>query len=86
MEVMLQIPDDIAIHLTQAGGNLSRRALEGFALEELKSGRISEVQVRRMLGLERMELDGFLKAHGVHHDCTVEEIEQQVDRLKRSGI
>jgi hypothetical protein len=35
MEVTLQIPDEIARHMTQAGTDLSRRALESFALEEL---------------------------------------------------
>lgn len=33
MEVTLSIPDDIAIQLMAAGGDLGRRALENFALE-----------------------------------------------------
>jgi predicted nucleic acid-binding protein len=35
MEVTLQIPDEIARHMTQAGTDLSRRALESFALERI---------------------------------------------------
>ena len=63
------------------------RALEAFALEEYKSDRISKVQLRQMLGLERMELDGFLKAHNVTHDLlTLEEVEQQIAGLKHLGI
>ena len=85
MEVTLQIPDDIASYLTQGGGDLSRRALEGLAIEELKAGRITEVQLRKMLSLERMELDGFLKAHGVYHDYTLDEINKQAETLERLG-
>jgi hypothetical protein len=75
MDVTLQIPDDIAAHLAPGGGDLSRRALEGFALEEYKAGRITKVQLRQMLGLERIELDGFFKSHGVYDDYTMEDFE-----------
>jgi hypothetical protein len=42
MNVTVEIPDDIARCLSETGGDLSRRALEGFALEELRAGRITE--------------------------------------------
>ena len=45
MNVIVEIPDDIASRLVEAGGDLSRRALEGFAIEELKAGRISELEL-----------------------------------------
>ena len=89
MELTLQIPDELVAHL---GGEavhrqLERRALEAFALEEYKSDRISKLQLRKMLGLERVELDGFLKAHDVTHDLfTLEQIHQQVAALTRLGI
>lgn len=44
MHLSLEIPDEIANRLALAGGDLSRRALEGFALEELRAGRITETQ------------------------------------------
>lgn len=49
MEVTFQIPDELASSLT-AVGDLPRRALEAFALEELRAGRITEVELRKMLG------------------------------------
>ncbi len=82
MDVTLSIPDDIASQLMAAGGDLRRRALENFALEELRSGHISEVQLRQMLGLERLELDGFLKAHGIYEVVTLADIERDVADLK----
>jgi hypothetical protein len=41
MNLTVEIPDDLAARLSAAGGDLSRRALEGFALEEYKSGRLT---------------------------------------------
>ncbi len=66
MDLTVEIPDDIASQMSAAGGDLSRRMLEGFALEEYKAERIANAQLRRVLGFEtRYELDGFLKAHDV---------------------
>ena len=61
MNLTVQIPDDLAIRLTAAGGDLSRRALEAFALEEFKAGNLTKPELRQMLGYEtRGCLDGFL--------------------------
>ena len=40
MNLTVEIPDDLARRLSAAGGDLSRRALEAFALEEYKSKRM----------------------------------------------
>jgi len=86
MEVTIQIPDDLAAQLIAGGSDLSRLALEGFALEELRAGRITEPQLREMLGLARIELDDFLKSHGVYQDYTWEDFEQERQELKESGF
>lgn len=86
MEVTIQIPDDLAAQLIAGGSDLSRLALEGFALEELRAGRITEPQLREMLGLARIELDDFLKSHGVYQDYTWEDFEQERQELKELGF
>ena len=86
MEVILHIPDDIAAHLTERGGDLTRRALESLALEELRAGRITEAELRKMLGLARIELDGFLKSHGVYQDYTLEDFERERQAIKELGL
>ncbi len=86
MQLTVEIPDDIANRLAQAGGDLSRRALEGFALEELRAGRLTEPQLRKMLGLARIELDGFLKSHGIFQEYTLEDFEQERQTLKKLGL
>lgn len=85
MDVTFQIPDDLANRVT-ATGDLSRRALEAFTLEELRAGRITEVELRKMLGLERIELDGFLKTHGIYQDYTLGDFEEERRALKELGL
>jgi Uncharacterised protein family (UPF0175) len=86
MEVTVQIPDDLARRLTAAGGDLSRRALEALALEEFKSGHLTKLELRRLLGFgTRYQLDGFLKAHDVYEEYTLEDLERDREDLKRLG-
>ena len=86
MDVTFQIDDNTLPPGVLAAGDLPRRALEAFALEELRAGRITEVELRRMLGLARIQLDGFLKSHGVYQEYTIEEFEQEQRVLKDLGF
>jgi Uncharacterised protein family (UPF0175) len=88
MNVTVQIPDDLAKRLSAAGGDLSRRALEGFALEEYKSGRLTKPELRQLLGYEtRAALDGFLKAHAVVEDLpTVADLDRERQDLRSLGF
>jgi hypothetical protein len=87
MNVIVQIPDDLAKRLTAAGGDLSRRALEAFALEGYKSGHLTTPELRQLLGYEtRATLDGFLKAHGVFEEYTLEDLEQEQRDMMRLGL
>jgi hypothetical protein len=77
----------LANQLRAAGADLSRRVLEAFALEEYKAERISKAQLRRLLGFEtRYELDGFLKAHEVWANYTIDDLRQEVATLQRLGF
>ena len=76
MEVTLQIPDAISAHPATGGGDLTRRALEAFARK------ITEPQLGEILGLARLQIDGFLKSHGVYEQVTLEDIEHDVADLK----
>lgn len=87
MNLNLEIPDDLAQRLAAAGHDLSRRALEGFALEEYKAGRLTKTELRRLLGFEtRHELDGFLKTHQVWANVTIEDLRRDVQDLKSLGL
>ncbi len=87
MNLTLEIPDDLAGRLNAAGGNLPRRALEAFGLEEYKSGHITKAELRRLLGIgTRNELDGVLKALDVWIDYTIEDLHRDVATLQRWGV
>jgi len=89
MNLTVEIPDDLASRLSAAGGgDLSRRALEALALEEYKSGHLTETELQRLLGFgTRYKLDGFLKAHGVMiDDYTIEDLRREVETLERLGF
>jgi hypothetical protein len=86
MNLTVHIPDEIVGDLS-IGGDLSRRVLEAFALEEFKLERISKAQLRRLLGIEtRYELDGFLKDHQVWAKYMIEDLRREVSTLQRLGF
>jgi len=87
MQITLELPEDIASHLTAKGENLSRAALEAFALEEFRSKKLSTAQLRRLLGCQtRMEVDGFLKEHGVELEYTLEDLERDREAHRQLGL
>jgi hypothetical protein len=87
MDLTVHVPDDLIGQLSAAGGDLSRRALEAFGLEEYRTGHITKSALRRLLGFtSRYELDGFLKAHDVWIDYTVEDFRRELQDLKRLGF
>jgi hypothetical protein len=86
MQFTLDIPDDLARRVIAAGGDVSRQAIEALALEELRAGRITEPELADALGLGRLQLDGFLKAHGVYQEYTLEDFEAERTALKEIGL
>ena len=87
MDVTLHIPDEFAQRFTAMGGDLSRRALEALALDEYKLGHLTTAELRRLLGFAtRAALDGFLKAHSVYVDYTLDDLEHDRRDLSRLGL
>jgi hypothetical protein len=87
MNLTLRIPDDVASRIAAQGGDLERRALEALALEEFRAGRMSKGDLRRTLGFEVLnEVDGFLKAHGVYDDYSIEDFEREQQAADRLGL
>jgi Uncharacterised protein family (UPF0175) len=75
MQVHLEIPEDLGRQLADGLVELARSALESLALESIRSGRLTESQARRLLGIEsRYEMDGFLKAHGVYPSVSLDDV------------
>jgi hypothetical protein len=87
MNLIVPIPDELATRLGASGLDLERQALEALVIESYRAGRMSTADVREALGFEVLDqADGFLKAHGVYEEYTVEEINRQVARLAELGL
>lgn len=84
MQVTLNLPEDLARLLGDDASSLTRAALEALALEGIRTGKLSEAQARRLLGIAtRYEMDGFLKQHGILLSVTMEEMERDVEEAGR---
>ena len=80
MQVHLEIPEDLAKQLAPDPADLTRAAIEAVALEGVRSGKLTASQACRLLGLpSRYEMDGFLKAHGVFLDLTLDDVRRDSD-------
>jgi hypothetical protein len=87
MQLTVEIPDDVAERLKAAGADLSRRALEAFALEEFKQGQLTKPELRRLLGFAtRDALDGFLKARGIFETYSLNDLARERQDLERLGF
>jgi hypothetical protein len=64
-----------------------RAALGALVAEEYKQGHLTKPDLRRLLGFETGDqFDGFLKAHDVWIDYTMEDLERERIGLKRLGF
>ncbi len=87
MTLTVELPDDVAQRLSAAGGDLSRRALEALVADEYKQGRLTKPDIRRLLSLETSDqIDGFLKAHDVWIEYTLQDLERERAGLQRLGF
>ena len=80
MQVTLDLPEDLARLLGENSAGVTRAALEALALEGLRTGKLTEAQARRLIGISsRYEMDGFLKRHGVLPTLTGEDVERDAE-------
>jgi hypothetical protein len=78
MDVCIKIPDDVVQRIQRHGGDLSRNALEAFAVQTYRNDVITEAEVQQMLGLpSRWDTDRFLKDAKAYLDYT--EVDLQAD-------
>ena len=83
VQIQLEIPEDLALQIAADPTGVATAALEAFALEGVRSGKLSVSQARRLLGIgSRYEMDGFLKVHGVFHDLTLDDVRKECDAAR----
>ena len=85
--VTLDIPEELSAAISASGRDLTLSILEALALEAYRARKLSTSQLRRLLGFEsRYELDGFLKAHEVWLDYSVEDLERDREAHRKLGL
>jgi predicted HTH domain antitoxin len=79
MQITVELPDDIARR-----ADPGREALEALALEGYRSGALTHHQASQLLGLSRLEFDGFLKDRNIYdHAYDAEDLEQDLETLEQ---
>jgi predicted HTH domain antitoxin len=79
MQIMVELPDDIARR-----PDPGREALEALAIEGYRSGALTHYQASQLLGLSRFEFDGFLKERNIYdHAYDAEALEQDMETLRQ---
>jgi predicted HTH domain antitoxin len=79
MQIKVELPDDIARR-----PDPGREALEALAIEGYRSGALTHYQASQLLGLSRLEFDGFLKDRNIYdHAYDAQDLEQDLDTLRQ---
>ena len=83
MQIIVELPDDMAQQIIPAGRDPVRLALEDMAVEAYRARRITEHQLATLLGMDRYTLDGFLKERQVWLDYTMDDLRREVELGER---
>jgi predicted HTH domain antitoxin len=83
MQIIVELPDDLAGQVIPAGSDPARAALEDIAVEAYREGRLTEHQLATLLGMDRYTRDGFLKQRGAWLEYTTEELQRKVEAGER---
>lgn len=84
MNVTISIPPDLEEKVRRATGDLNTEVTRAFALELFRRGTLSHMELGRMLGLDRVETDAFLKHHGVFEgSVTSDDVDADRETLRR---
>jgi len=86
-QLTIELPEELRAALASSGSDLPRAAFEAIALEAYRERKLSTAQLRGLLGYQtRMEVDGFLKEHGVELEYTLEDLERDREAHRRLGL
>jgi predicted HTH domain antitoxin len=65
MPVTFQFPSEVEEKLRTSNTDIDREAKEAYAVELFRQGRLSSLELSRILGLDRLETASYLKGHQV---------------------
>lgn len=83
MQIMSELPDDIANQLQLQSSNISRRILEFIAADNYRKGHIGAAQVRQMLNFSsRWKAYEFLKREKAYLPYTEDDLDQDSQAIR----
>jgi predicted HTH domain antitoxin len=86
MQFTVDLPDELAQRIVPAGADPARTALENMAVEAYRTHRLTEHQLAGLLGMDRYELDGFLKKREVWLEYNANDLRQDLQDQKRLSL
>jgi hypothetical protein len=86
-QLTIEIPDALSSAIGGTDTERSRSALEALALMAYRDHKLSTAQLRTVLGFENgYELDGFLKAHHVWLDYSMDDLKRDRETHRQLGL
>ena len=86
MQITVELPDDMARQMIPAGRDPARAALEDMAVEAYRAHRLTEHELASLLGMDRYQLDGFLKKREVWLEYTMDDLRKELEAQKKLGF
>lgn len=83
MTVQIELPESVEQILREGGRDPGEAFLETALIGLYREGKLFHSQLANLLNVSRYELDGMLKARGILYDMTVEELEADIEGLRR---
>jgi predicted HTH domain antitoxin len=85
MNVVIDIPDEVARQIEAHSGELSRAVREAVAVEAYRTGTITPAQVQQMLGFQsRWDTEAFLRRVEAYHDYTMSDLERDLAAIREA--
>ncbi|MBI5094526.1 MAG: UPF0175 family protein [Candidatus Hydrogenedentes bacterium] len=84
LNVTLSLPPDLEERLRREITNLDADVREAYAVELFRRGSLSHYELASILGLDRMEMDAYLKRHHVlEGSLTMADLDADRETLSR---
>jgi len=75
MQVIVELPDQVARQWGETPDAVGRHVLEDAAIEGYRAGRLSQRQLGTMLGLDYWQTEAFLQERGVPLNYSAADLE-----------
>lgn len=82
MTVQIELPQELEQRLAEGGRDPAQTLREAALIELYREGKLFHSELARLLDVSRYELDGILKARGILHNLTLEQVLEESRALK----